>query len=267
MKKLIRKKKFKGTRYVANVLRKYFKKKYPSYTSALPKAREVTEQLKAQGLRFTIKNVELLVRKHRPTKVAPVAPSNVPELFYKLKNAVPYFNLVDYPTYIHDTTSEIFFVSNLFNQDVETVQGGKRPPYSKTFSDFVNFANHQINPDEYTFEYLVQTFPPQWNKETKRWEAKITTVTADGDERDYGFEPSGEPTIESIEQKISPRPSKELPPKKEEKPTPKSEKIIEKELELKISKEKSRQQANEMYLKGLLTKLEYKDEIYRINNL
>ena len=43
--------------------------------------------------------------------------------------------------------------------------------------------------------------------------------------------------------------------------------IVEKELELKISKEKSRQQANEMFLKGLLTKKEYKDEINRINNL
>jgi hypothetical protein len=265
MKKLIRKKKFKGTRYVANVLRKYFKKKYPTYTAALPKAREVTEQLKSRGLRFTIKNVELLVRKHRPKKEAPTA--KAPELFYKLKNAVPYFNLVDYPTYIHDTTDEIHFISGLFNADVDSVQGGKRPSYSKTFSEFVNFANKQINPDEYTFEYLVQALPPQWNKETKRWESKIATVTTDGDERDYGFEPSGEPSLEAIEKKISPKPTKELPQKKEQPPVAKSEKIIEKELELKISKEKSRQQANEMFLKGLLTKLEYKDEIRRINSL
>ena len=254
------KKKFKGTRYVAKVLNKYFKRKYPTYTSALPKAREVTEQLKANGQRFTIKNVEALVRKRR---VKLEAPTKRPLLFYKLTNILPYFDLVDYSTYIYDTTSEVFFVSGLFNKDVEAVQGGKRPPYSKTFSEFVNFANKQIEPDEYTNEFLVTTFPPVWNPETKRWEARIATVNSDGVEKDYGYEPSEQPTIGQIDKKISPRPKA----KQEEKPATKSDKVIEKELELKISKEKSRQQANEMFLKGLLTKLEYKDEINRINNL
>ena len=44
MKKVsVTKKKLKGTRYVANVLKKYFKKRYPTYNSALPKAREIYE--------------------------------------------------------------------------------------------------------------------------------------------------------------------------------------------------------------------------------
>ena len=58
-----KKKKFKGTRYVANVLKKYFNKKYPTYTAALPKAREVTDKLRESGQKFTVKNVESIVRK------------------------------------------------------------------------------------------------------------------------------------------------------------------------------------------------------------
>jgi hypothetical protein len=261
MSRLKKKKKFKGTRYVANVLRKYFKKKYPNYTSALPKAREVTAQLKASGQKFTVKNVEFLVRKHR---VKPSAPERkAPLLFYKLTNVIPYFELVDYPTYIYDTTDEIYFVSGIFNADVEDVQGGKRPRYSKTFSEFVNFSNKQIDPENYTEEFLVTTLPPEWNNETKRWEARIVTVNSDGNETDYGYEPSAPTSIEDIDKKISPKKIE----KKEKKPATKSEQYLEKEIELKISKEKSRQQANEMFLKGLLTKLEYKEEIRRIDNL
>jgi hypothetical protein len=261
MSRLKKKKKFKGTRYVANVLRKYFKKKYPNYNSALPKAREITAQLKSSGQKFTVKNVEYLVRKHRVKK--PVEKPKVPELFYKLKDIVPYFQLVDYPTYIFDTTNEIFFVSNIFNKDVEEVQGGKRPNYSKTFSEFVNFVNNQINPDEYNDEFLVTTLDPEWNKENNRWESRIITVDSSGQEKDYGYEPSLPTTIEEIDKKISPKPTS----KKTEKPATKGEQYLEKEIELKISKEKSRQQANEMFLKGLLTKLEYKQEIERINRL
>jgi hypothetical protein len=55
--------------------------------------------------------------------------------------------------------------------------------------------------------------------------------------------------------------------KPKEKPVEKSDLTIQKELDLKLSKEKSRQQTNEMFLKGLLTKKEYKDEIDRINKL
>lgn len=264
MKNLKRKKKFKGTRYVANVLRKYFKRKYPNYNAALPKAREVTEQLKASGQKFTVKNVESLVRKHRVKKeITPV--TKAPLLFYKLTSLLPYFDLVDYPTYINDTTNEIYFVSGLFNSGIQETQGGKRPSYSKTFSEFVNFANKQIDPEEYTEEYLVTTTRPEWNNELQRWESRIITVNAEGNETDYGYEPSAPSTIEEIDLKLKSK--GETPKKTKEKPATKSEQYLEKELELKISKEKSRQQANEMFLKGLYSKVEYKAEIDRINNL
>ena len=112
---------------------------------------------------------------------------------------------------------------------------------------------------------MVMATPPEFNKENDRWESQIITVDASGNPQDYDFEPT-KPVVEPIsKEKI-----KKIKEKREEKKKEtlqKSQVIVEKELELKISKEKSRQQANEMFLKGLLTKKEYKDEINRINNL
>lgn len=269
MKKVLKKKKkFKGTRYVANVLKKYFKKKYPTYQSALPKAREVVEKLKESGQNFTVKNVEGVVRKHRIKKgpIEEIFERKAPLLFYKLRTPLPYFDLQDYPTYINDTTSEVFFISEIYNKGVEDIQGGKRPKYDKTFQEFVNFVNKQISSesDEYTEEYLILTTTPEWSKENNRWESRIITVNSNGDETDYGYEPSAPSTIEEIDGKL---PSERSKKEKPGKPTAKSEIIQEKELELKISKEISRQQANELFLKGLYTKKEYKDEIDRINKL
>jgi hypothetical protein len=267
MKILKKKKKYKGTRYVAKVLNKYFKNKYPNYNSALPKARELTEQLKASGQKFTVKNVESLVRTKRVKKEGEKQKSKAPLLFYKLTSYLPYFNLVDYPTYINDTTSEVYFVSDLFNSDVEETQGGKRPSYTKTFSGFVNFVNKEIDSeaDEYNDEYLITCTKPEWNKELNRWESRIVTVNSNGEEIDYGYEPTGEPQISKIDQKLESE--ARITKKTKEKPLEKSDLTIQKELDLKLLKETSRQQANEMFLKGLYTKKEYKDEIARINNL
>ena len=267
MKILKKKKKYKGTRYVAKVLNKYFKNKYPNYSSALPKARELTGQLKASGQKFTVKNVESLVRTKRVKKEVEKQKSKAPLLFYKLTSYLPYFNLVDYPTYINDTTSEIYFTSDLFNEGVEETQGGKRPSYSKSFSAFVNFVNKDIeeDTDEYNNEYLVTCTRPEYNKELNRWESRIVTVNSNGEEIDYGYQPTEEPTISKIDQKLESE--SKTTRKTKEKPVDKSDLTIQKELDLKLSKETSRQQTNEMFLKGLLTKKEYKDEIDRINKL
>lgn len=258
------KKKTKGTRYVAKVLKKYFGKKYPNYKSALPKAREIAESLRSSGERFTVKNVSSLIRKKR---IKPGSKKEAPELFYKLTTPSYYFDLVDFPTYINDTTSEIFFTSRIFNDEDYEIQGGQRQPYSRLFSSYVNYINSIIDSesDDYTTSYMVMATPPEFNKENDRWESQIITVDASGNPQDYDFEPT-KPVVEPIsKEKI-----KKIKEKREEKKKEtlqKSQAIVEKELELKISKEKSRQQANEMFLKGLLTKKEFKDEINRINNL
>jgi len=258
------KKKTKGTRYVAKVLRKYFSKKYPTYKAALPKAREISESLRSSGDRFTVKNVSSFIRKKRTTKESK---KQAPELFYKLTTPSFYFDLVDYPTYINDTTSKIFFFSDIFNEEDYVIQGGQRQPYSNLFSSYVNYINSVIDDesDDYTTSYMVMATPPEFNKQNDRWESSIITVDASGNPQDYDFKRDGD-----IVEPISKEKLKKIKEKKQEKKkqaVEKSQAVIEKELDLKITKEKSRQQANEMFLKGLLTKKEYKDEINRINNL
>lgn len=267
MKKALKKKKFKGTRYVAKVLSKYFKKKYPNYTAALPKARELTEQFKASGQKFTVKNVEYAVRSHRvkPLPTTPETEPSVkpPNLFYSLRKAHYFFELPNFPTYINDTTKEVTFVSNLFNEGITEIQGGQRPSYSKVFSAFVNFINKKITDRKQGYQFQVITLPPEFNKKTNRWEARIIPIDIDGEENDFGYEPgAGTPTDEKPIVPIT-----KTPPPPTESPAPKSEELTKLETELKLSKEKSRQQANEMFLKGLYTKKEYKEEIDRINNL
>jgi hypothetical protein len=266
MKKSIKKskRKFKGTRYVAKVLNKYFKKKYPNYTSALPKAREITEKLKSSGQKFTIKNVEAIVRKHRIKKepITEVKKSK-PLLFYKLVIDSNYYDLQDYSTYINDTTNEIYFTSSLFNEGVTDIQGGTRPSYNKTFSSFVDYLNKNITSREDAYDYLVRCTEPEFNEENKRWESRIISVDPSGEEMDFGYSPTKtqSTSIAEIDKKLS----QEEP--KKSKQEPKSQKVKELELELTLSKEKLRIQANEMFLKGLFTKKEYKDEIDRINKL
>ena len=50
-------KKFKGTRYIAQKLTKYYKKRYPKYADALPKAREVFKNLKDNGDKVILANI------------------------------------------------------------------------------------------------------------------------------------------------------------------------------------------------------------------
>ncbi len=266
MKKALKKKKFKGTRYVAKVLSKYFKKKYPNYTSALSKARELTDQFKSSGQKFTVKNVEFAVRKHRvktiPSPEEPETTEKAPYLFYSLQKSHYFFELPNFPTYINDTTKDITFVSDIFNEGIFEIQGGQRPSYNKVFSAFVNFINKKITDRKQGYQFQVITLPPVFNKETNRWEARIVSTDSKGQQDDFGYEPgAGTPTDEK------PIKAPKTTPTPTAAPAPKSEELVKLETELKLSKEKSRQQANELFLKGLYTKKEYKDEIDRINNL
>lgn len=263
------KKKYKGTRYVSKVLGKYFKKRYPSYRDRIQKAREITDQLRSTNQKFTVKNVSSLVRVKR--QAGKKSQKKAPELFYKLTTPAYYFDLVDYPTYINDTTKEITFVSSLFNDPDYEIEGGQRQSYSKLFSSYVNYINSiiDIESDDYSKEYLVVCTPPEFNNAKKRWESEIISVDQNGSKQDYGFQPDGSqgPIIsqpQSIKRKE--QIAQKIKQKKQEK-IEKSSAVIEKELDVKILKEKSRQQANEMFLKGLLTKSEYKNEIKRIDSL
>lgn len=255
-------KKQKGVRYIAKVLQKYGGKKYKNYHVALEKSRSVLSQIKDQGEKVKVKTVLDKVRKHRAETVKKKVK---PELFYRLRTPEPYYALIDYPTYINDTTNEITFISDIFNEGVEEIKAGTKPEYKDTFSSFVNFANRQMSSmrisssDEITI-FVMATEP---EKIKGRWISKIISVDESGEEFDFGFTPQ----IGSTLPKEVVEPTQK---KKGEKPTEKQQKSEQekiKELDLKILKEKSRQQANEMFLKGLYNKKEYKDEIDRINKL
>lgn len=249
-------KKKKGIRYIAKVLRKYGGKKYKKYNDALSKAREVLIDLKSRGEKAKVKTVLNITRKHRVSKEEP---KEAPSLLSSLTDPNPYFFLSDYPIDIFRTSSEIIFVSKLFNKGVEEIEGGKKPSYTKTFSGFVNYLNKEIKEREEAYNYLVMCTPPKYDKKRKKWIVEIIATDPDGEQTTFGYEP----TIVTEGEDIS-RPSK-----KEQKPKEitKSDEERIKELDLILTKEKSRQQANEMFLKGLYTKKEYKEEIDRINNL
>ena len=89
--------------------------------------------------------------------------------------------------------------------------------------------------------------------------SEIISINPDEEEDSFGYSPTPELEGEQLasEKKIE---KKQKPPTKSE-----QERILDKELL--ILKEKRRGDANEMFIKGLYTKKEYKDEIERINNL
>jgi hypothetical protein len=255
--------KFKGTRYTAKVLNKYFSKKYPNYSSALPKAREVYAQLKSEGKKPTTRNIFFIVRKHRvakPTKQAP-------ELFFKLQQPEQYYILTSYPSYIKTTTNEITFISDLFNVGVTQVQGGETINYRDTFQDFVNFGN------KYSAErglldssdidiYIVCTPPEEGMGDLKgKWVSKIITVDSGGHPSDFGFEP-GKPI--EFDEKLAQK-------QKASKQQKVSEQIKEQVEVAKIKEEaeKIRQEninsAMKLFSSGQISKLEFKDMIAIIN--
>jgi hypothetical protein len=246
------KKKYKGTRYIAKVLQKYGGKKYKKYSDAIAKARTVFSDLQSKGEKVRVANILGITRVHR-------APKEAPKLLGTLQSPQPYFFLVDYPVDIFRTSSQVTFISELFNEGVTEVQGGEKPSYRKHFSGFVNFLNKQIKDRENAYDYRVMCTPLQYDRKNKRWITKIVAIDPEGEETTFNYEPSP-----SLEQEIvAPPPKKEAKPVK---PTKSDEERI-KELDLKILKEKSRQQATELLLKGIFTKKEFKDEIDRINKL
>lgn len=250
-------KKQKGVRYIAKKLQKYGGKKYKNYRDALAKSREVFSKLKESDQKVTVKNVLDLTRTHRE-------PKEKPRLFYKLTAPEPYFSLVDYSTYIHDTTPEVTFVSTLFNEGLKEIQGGQRPSYRKTFSGFVDYLNKKIPPSsrDQAYDYRVMALPPEYDRVNKRWVSQIVGLDPDGEPTDFDYIPTIEPEGKAKKEAKEKKPLEPRPKKSE-----KTDTELAQELELKITKEKSIQQVRELFLKGLINKKEYKDEIDRISKL
>ena len=192
-----KRKTFKGTRYIAQKLKKYFKRKYPKYTDALPRARQIYSQLQANNQKVVLRNIFPLERQTRSSRS-----SNAPEIPAKMLELSNYFELIDYPVYIARTTNRVYFTSELTPLGTEAMQGGTNVEYETTFADYVNYINamkQQTDPSErrYETDWMVTTTQPVYNRATKRWESKIISTDSDGNEFSYGFDrrtPSTSPT-------------------------------------------------------------------------
>lgn len=267
MKKLKSTKKFKGTRYVANVLRKYFKKKYPTFNAALPKAREVYAQLQSEGKKVTVVNIQFLVRKHR----GPGKKQTAPELFYKLTQAGPYFELISYPAYILTTTNQITFISQLFNEGVDEIVGGSVVDYKQTFSQFVNFCNRFHSESNITESDDIQIFvvctPPEKGigGDNNKWYSRIISVNNSGLEEDYGFVPGSQNVPPSY--KKSKTPKQKTQPKKElSQPVTADVETLRIQAETEKTRQDNIRTAMQLFASKSITKEEFKEMIAIINN-
>lgn len=184
------KKVFKGVRYVANVLVKYYGKKYPSYSLALPKAREVYASLQGSGVKVTISAIRGIVSKKRLPK-----DSGIPKMDDSLLQVSPYFELIDYPTYILRSSNKIRFKSKLIPEGLPSIMGGEKVDYSKYFAPYVNHINKMAGltrPEDnrYETDWLVTCTAPYFDTAKKEWVSEIISLDNLGDEVDYGFNPN-----------------------------------------------------------------------------
>lgn len=268
-----RKTSYKGVRYIAQSLTKYFGKQYPSYKSALPKAREVFGQIQSSNQKVKLSTIFPLVRKGRKGK------RTEPQLDPELLRMSYYFELQRYPALIARVSNEIWFKSKLTPSDAGDIQGGSYPDYSDYFAPYVGYINaiaaqYDREESRYTNDWLVTCTPPIYNRAKKRWESEIISVDGDGTPIDYGFNPK-KPSQKAPEpsEVPTPQPKPETPPKAPEtaKPAPSEPdvRVIQAQTDkIKAETEQKRQEniSNllRMFGEGQLTKSEFKELMNKI---
>jgi len=269
----------KGIRYIAEKLNKYYPKRYKNKQSALPRAREIVEQLKASGQKVTWRNArELEVKKRVPKE-------GVPELTDFLATPQPYYELINYPKEIVKLSNRLWLVSEVSAGTFDEIEGGSEVDFDDSFHDFVTYCNNMLGlqdeeqkkEDEGSgrFDYNVVCTPPMWNKQKKRYESKIISCTSDGDKFDYGFNPE-QPTKEPLELIMSDGTPQEPKPKQEEPKQPPKDTDVPKEpsppetdkikaeterlkAETELERAKAKANLTKMFMEGKITKDEFKD--------
>lgn len=191
--------KTKGTRYIARLLGKYYKRRYASIGEKMRRAAEIKRELESQGLAINLRNVRQQevgkgkwVRK--PKEPAPVLQ------WLDSKEAYYFFDLQDFPALMNREDARITFISPIFNYGITEANAGQVPEYAQTFNEFVNFCNQQAKSaadDAYQNNWIVAVEQPLWNRATKRYEAKIIPIDENGRYFNYGFKPGQQPTPET----------------------------------------------------------------------
>lgn len=223
----------KGVQYLAQKLHKYFKNKYPTYQSALPRARELFATIKAdKDRKVNIKNLFDLERKHRGPKGDEQAPFVNPRMFDVVSFFEPGMLESNYPTWISEASNKIEFRSKISPEELSVFPGGSKVNYDTHFKDFVNHCNRMFNLMRAKDEIpetddgaLITTSLPKQDKKTKQWYCEISPCDVFGEDQDYKFDPKNpkaEPTeivipSEDTESIMAPGPKKPEPPKEEPK--------------------------------------------------
>jgi hypothetical protein len=194
-KKTVYKPKYKGVRYIAKSLVKYQSKKYPNYNKALPDARKYLAEIKSSGQKVKLSSIWNLSRNRRQQSTSKKTKGSAPKIDKNLLELSFFFELVDYPTWIARCTNEIWFTSKIIPDSSSEIQGGSIVTYEEYFAPFVNFINGMkaltsAEENRYETDWLVTCTEPFYNSANKRWESKIITVDSDGNDFDYGFDPS-----------------------------------------------------------------------------
>lgn len=263
----------KGVRYIARSLNKYFKGKYPTYSSALPKAREINADLKARKQKVVLKNIFPYVRQSRAhtkkTKDYQITDELLVEQYY--------FMLVEYPQWIGLCSNNIYFHSQISPAGLPPIQGGTIPDEQAYFSDYISFCNankrdadEQGEESRYTQDWFVKCTEPVPDGKGN-WKSNIISVDADGNPMDYGFDPDNpdfRPSelvlTDEVEQPEVSEELKDLPPATDV-PSKTKEDVEFIKAQIELEKEK-RLRANqdlmkmwgEMFRDGQITKAEYK---------
>jgi hypothetical protein len=192
---MAKRKKTKGIRHVAQVLHKYYPKRYTSYTHALPQARIVLAELKHSKQKVTNKNIFAKLNKGRAggSKMELANLLALPQV-QELMKVINYFDIdsVDYTRLIRKLPKKIQLVSKLFPSTVDQpLVGGGDYNYTTLFGPIVAFFDDQRSSAEDTTRYNVD-WHVTWTAPVKKkgvFEMEFISVDANGNLMDYGFDP------------------------------------------------------------------------------
>jgi hypothetical protein len=183
MVKKLPKNSFRGVRYVAEVLKQYQKRKYPTTKDAKLGARVILQTLKDNRLGVNKTNI---LKQSRTKRL----PKDLFQLPASLLNADYYFNLINYPALISGVAKDIKFISEVSPKQFSEFNGGDNINYETHFADFVNYCNDlkkfAINEKQYDEDWFVKCNPSNNDKNTY----KIITCDASGNPVNYGFNPN-----------------------------------------------------------------------------
>jgi len=177
------KNKFRGIGYVAEVLKQYQRRKYPTIKGAKVGARVIIQTLKDNRLGVNKTNI---LKQSRTKRL----PKGFFQLPVSLLNADYYFNLINYPALISGVAKDIKFISEVSPKKYSEFNGGDNINYEIHFVDFVNYCNDlkkfAINEKQYDEDWFVKCNQSGSDKKTY----KIISCDASGNPVNYGFNPN-----------------------------------------------------------------------------